>query len=126
VVLKPGLYGMLISYIQVNPGIVDDKQMHLRPSSFDTQADAPAQHRQHGPIEGVRGLGLHAKPLDAAIRQVFALYCTGRTVGSNAIKNDEKVPYLSAVSLALLLVCRYVTKRIDQRRGSRSITEATG
>ena len=40
-------------------------------------------------------------------------------------KNDEKVPYLSAVSLALS-VRRYVTKRIDRRRGSRAIPEATG
>ena len=40
-------------------------------------------------------------------------------------KNDEKVPYLSAVSLALS-VRRYVTKRVDRRRGSRAITEATG
>ena len=40
-------------------------------------------------------------------------------------KNDEKVPYLSAVSLALS-VRRYVTKRIDRRRGSRAIREATG
>ena len=40
-------------------------------------------------------------------------------------KNDEKVPYLSAVSLALS-VRRYVTKRVDRRRGSRAITDATG
>ena len=40
-------------------------------------------------------------------------------------KNDEKVPYLSAVSLALS-VRRYVTERIDRRRGSRAIREATG
>ena len=40
-------------------------------------------------------------------------------------KNDKKVPYLSAVLLALS-VRRYVTKRINQRRGSRAIREATG
>jgi hypothetical protein len=40
-------------------------------------------------------------------------------------ENDKKVPYLSAVSLALS-VRRYVTKRIDRRRGSRAIPEATG
>jgi hypothetical protein len=40
-------------------------------------------------------------------------------------KNDEKVPYLSAVSLALS-VRRYGTERIDRRRGSRAIREATG
>ena len=42
-------------------------------------------------------------------------------------KNDEKVPYFFAVLLALLVRRHgYVTKRIDQRRGSRAITEATG
>ena len=41
------------------------------------------------------------------------------------LKKYEKVPYLSAVSLALS-VRRYVTKRIDRRRGSRAIREATG
>ena len=40
-------------------------------------------------------------------------------------KNDEKVPYLSAVSLALS-VRRYGTERIARRRGSRAITDATG
>ncbi len=66
------------------------------------------------------GSGLHAKQLDAAIGRVFGLYCPPRqmTAGSNAIKNDEKVPYLSAVLLALS-VRRYVTKRIYGRRGSR-------
>jgi hypothetical protein len=41
------------------------------------------------------------------------------------LKKYEKVLYLSAVSLALA-VRRYVTKRIDRRRGSRAIPEATG
>jgi hypothetical protein len=41
------------------------------------------------------------------------------------LKNDEKLPYLSAVLLALS-VRRYVTECIDRRRGSRAITEATG
>jgi hypothetical protein len=40
-------------------------------------------------------------------------------------KNDEKVSYLQVVSLALS-VRRYVTKRIDRRRRSRAIREATG
>ena len=71
------------------------------------------------------GSGLHAKPLDAAIGQVFGMYCPGRTAGSNAIKKNEKVPYLSAILLALS-VRRYVTERIARRRGSRAITEATG
>jgi hypothetical protein len=67
----------------------------------------------------------YAKPLNAVIGRVFGLNRPGRTAGSNAKKNDEKVPYLRVVSLALS-VRRYVTKRIDQRRGSRAIREATG
>jgi hypothetical protein len=39
--------------------------------------------------------------------------------------NNEKVPYLQVVSLALL-VRRYVTECIDRWRGSRAVTEATG
>jgi hypothetical protein len=48
-----------------------------------------------------------------------------RTKGSQSEKNDEKAPYLSAVSLALA-VRRYDIKHIAQWRGSRATTEATG
>ena len=48
-----------------------------------------------------------------------------QTTGSQSEKNDEKAPYLSAVSLALA-VRRYDIKHIAQRRGSRAMTEATG
>jgi hypothetical protein len=65
------------------------------------------------------------KPLNAVMGRVFGPYCPGKMVGSNAKKNDEKVPYLQVV-LPALLVRRYVTKRIDRRRGSRAIMEATG
>jgi hypothetical protein len=40
-------------------------------------------------------------------------------------KSDEKIPYLLAVLLALV-VRRYGTERIARRKGSRAITEATG
>ncbi len=40
-------------------------------------------------------------------------------------KNDKKVPFLFAISLALA-VRRYGTERIARRRGSRAIREATG
>ena len=48
------------------------------------------------------------------------------TAGWYAIKNDENVPYLSAVSLALSVVRQYNAKRINRRRGARAFTEATG
>ncbi len=44
---------MLISYVYVDRAIVDDEQMHLRPSRFDARINAPAWHRQYLPIEGV-------------------------------------------------------------------------
>jgi hypothetical protein len=43
------------------------------------------------------GSGLHAKPLNAIIGQVFGPYRPGQTAGSNAKKNDKKVPYLQVV-----------------------------
>jgi hypothetical protein len=46
---------MSISYVQVDPGFVDDKQMHLRLTHFDARDDAPAQHRRHRLIEEVQG-----------------------------------------------------------------------
>jgi hypothetical protein len=97
--------------------------MHLRPTRFDGRADAPARHRRHRPIEGVQGFTRsHWTPLSGEYSGRIAP--DGRR-GRMPKKNDEKVSYLQVVSLALS-VRRYVTKRIDQRRGSRAIPEATG
>jgi hypothetical protein len=41
------------------------------------------------------GLGLHAKPLNAVIGQVFGPYRPGRTAGSNAIKKRQKITILA-------------------------------
>jgi hypothetical protein len=98
-----------------------------------TNAPASEPFRRSGSCAGTAppispdrgGSGLHAKPLNAVIGRVFGPYGPGRRAGLNAKKNDEKVPYLQVVSLALS-VRRYVTKRIDRRRGSRAIREATG
>ncbi len=48
------------------------------------------------PVPTDRGCsGLHAKPLDASIGQVFGLYCPGRTAGSNAIIKIRKSTILA-------------------------------
>jgi hypothetical protein len=97
--------------------------MHLRPTRFDGRADAPARHRRHRPIEGVQGFTRsHWTPLSGEYSERIAP--DGRR-GRMPKKNDEKVSYLQVVSLALS-VRRYVTKRIDRRRRSRAIREATG
>jgi hypothetical protein len=70
------------------------------------------------------GSGLHAKPLDATIGEYSGCIAPDGRQVRMSLKNEEKVPYLSAVSLALS-VRRYVTKRIDRRSGSRAIPEAT-
>jgi hypothetical protein len=95
----------------------------LRPSRFDARVDALAQHRRYRPIEGVQGFTRsHWTPLSGLYSLRIAPDGQG---GQMQKKNDEKVPYLSAVSLTLS-VRRYVTKRIDRRRRSRAIPEATG
>ena len=97
--------------------------MHLRRSHFDARADAPARHRRHRPIEGVQGFTRShwTPPLGEYLGRIAP---DGQRV-QMPLKKYEKVPYLSAVSLALS-VRRYVTKRIARRRGSRAIPEATG
>jgi hypothetical protein len=93
--------------------------MHLRPSRFDARDDALAQHRRYRPIEGVQGFTRsHWTPLSD--EYLLRIAPDGRRVRM-PLKKYEKVPYLSAVSLALL-VRRDVTKRIDRRRGSRAMT----
>ena len=97
--------------------------MHLRWSHFDARADAPARHRRHRPIEGVQGFTRsHCTP--PSVEYSGRIAPDGRRVRM-PLKKYKKVSYLQVVSLALS-VRRYVTKRIDRRRGSRAIPEATG
>ncbi len=97
--------------------------MHLRPTRFDGRADAPARHHRHRPIEGVQGfMRSHWTP---PLGEYSGRIAPDGWRGRMPKKNDEKVSYLQVVSLALS-VRRYVTKRIDRRRGSRAIREATG
>jgi hypothetical protein len=49
------------------------------------------------------GSGLYAKPLNTAIERVFGPHRLGQIAGSFMQKNDEKVPCLLAVLLALLV-----------------------
>ena len=71
------------------------------------------------------GPGLHSKPLDTVIGQVFAPYPPVGWQGCIPLKKDEKTPYLPAISLAVM-VRRYDTKRIARWRGSMATPEATG
>ncbi len=88
--------------------------MHLRPSRFDARVDALARHRRYRPIEGVQGFTRsHWKPL---LGEYSLCIAPDGQRGRMPKKNDKKVPYLLAVLLALS-VRRYVTKRIDRRRG---------
>jgi hypothetical protein len=45
---------MLISYSYDKCAIIDDDQMHLRPTQFDGCADLLVQCRIHCPMEGVQ------------------------------------------------------------------------
>ena len=97
--------------------------MHPDATRFDARVHAPARHRRYRPIEGVQGFTRsHWTPPSGEYSGRIAP--DGRR-GQMPKKNDEKVPYLSAVSLALS-VRRYGTERIDRRRGFRAIREATG
>jgi len=59
--------------------IGDDKNERQISGNFDCHGDAAVQRGAHRPIEHIKGFtgsqGLHLEPLDAAIRQVPALYC---------------------------------------------------
>jgi hypothetical protein len=83
--------------------------MHLNATPFDGRADAPAQYRVHLSMEGVQGFTRShwAPPLGK--------YSCRIAPADNGvacrIKKDEKVPYLSAILLALA-VRRYNIKHI--------------
>ncbi len=97
--------------------------MHLHPSRFNARVDAPARHRRYRPIEGVQGFTQsHWTPPSG--EYLLRIAPDGQRVRM-PLKKYKKVPYLSAVLLALSMR-RYVTKHIDRRRGSRAIPEATG
>jgi hypothetical protein len=97
--------------------------MHLNATPFDGRADAPAQYRVHLLMEGVQGFTRsHWAPPSGKYSRRIAPADNGVTC---RIKKDKKLPYLSAVLLALA-VRRYDIKHISQRRGSRATTEATG
>ncbi len=51
---------------------------------------------------------LYQKPLDTAIGQLLALYCSSSCQGNRQTNNDEKTPALLAVLMAMAM-CRYVT-----------------
>ncbi len=97
--------------------------MHLHLSRFDARVHALAQQRRYRPIEGVQGFTRSHWTLPSG-EYSGRIASDGQRVRM-PLKKYKKVPYLSAVSLALS-VRRYVTKRIAQRRGSRAIPEATG
>jgi hypothetical protein len=113
--------------------------MHLHPTRFDSQDDAPARNPQYRLIEGVHGFTRSHWTTSLIEYSADRIAPDGwrgcmpkkrqkstRTDGGVACqKKDKKVPYLSAVSLALA-VRWYVTNHIDQLRGSRAITIATG
>ncbi len=96
--------------------------MHPDATRFDARVYVPAQHCRYCPIEGVQGFTRsHWTP--PSCKYSGRIAPDGQRVRT-PFKKYKKVPYLSAVSLALS-VRRYVTKRIDRRMGSRAITEAT-
>jgi hypothetical protein len=80
--------------------------VHPDATRFDARVHAPARHHRYRLIEGVQGFTQsHWTPPSG--KYLGRIAPDGRRV-QKPLKKYEKVPYLSAVSLALL-VRRYVS-----------------
>jgi hypothetical protein len=100
--------------------------MHPRQTHFDAQINASAQHCWYQMKEGVQGFTRsHWTSPSGEYSGCIVPDGQLRFECHEPWINDQKVPYLSAVLLALS-VRQYVTERIARQRGSRAITEATG
>jgi hypothetical protein len=68
--------------------------------------------------------GLHRKPLHAAIRQLFALYCPGGCEGDSNKASIKNIPTLLAL-LMVMTLRRYCTVHIARWRRPMAFLKAT-
>lgn len=84
----------------VDVEIVNDDEMHIRPTQFDSHSDALVWCCL---LTNEGGPELHSKPLDAIIGQVFALHHPGGQQGHMQGKNHKKAPYSLAILMAVVV-----------------------
>ena len=107
----------------VDRAIDNGERMHLRPTQLDSRTETLVQCRLHRLMEGVQGFTRsHWTP--SSVEYLHRIPPLDDRVAFPK-KNDEKAPYLPAISLAVM-VSRYDTKRIARWRGSMATLEATG